>query len=344
MDFTMTVSDLRRRIAGLPRASLAHLPTPLEFCPRFTEVLGGPRIYIKRDDCTGLAFGGNKSRILEFTVGYALDQGADVLIGGASSQSNHCRQLAAAASKLGVDCHLLLTHDHKSELIQGNRLLDDLLGATVETTQAQTIEELDGAKKELCSRLEAEGRKPFIVMQSSMRPYGAMGYALCMAEMAEQLSEKGLEPDRLVVCSSSATQPGLVFGNKVLGTGLHITGISPMRWSYDITDAFLAVMRRMAGLLDLDVEFDREDIENLDAYIGENGYGYTSAAGNAALHLLAETEGIFVDPVYSATSLAALIDMVRQKQIGKDETVVFLHTGGTPAIFAYGDELRTPLP
>ena len=339
MSLIITESDLRQRIAGLPRVSLAHLPTPLEFCPRFTEVLGGPRIYIKRDDCTGLAFGGNKSRILEFTIGYALDQGADILIGGAGSQSNHCRQLAAAASRLGVDCHLLVTRDHKSKLIQGNRLLDDLLGATVETASAETIEELDGAKEELRRRLEAEGRKPFIVMQSSMRPYGAMGYALCMAEMAEQLSQQGVKPDRLVVCSSSATQPGLVFGNKVLGTGLRITGISPMTWSYDVTDAFLAILRRMAELLDLEVEFDRDDVENLDTYIGEKGYGYPSLSGNEALHILAETEGIFVDPIYSAKSLAALIDMIRQKQIGAGETVVFLHTGGTPAIFAYADEL-----
>lgn len=343
MKSTMTVSELRQRVAKVPRVSLAHLPTPLEFCPRLSEALGGPQIYIKRDDCTGLAFGGNKSRILEFTVGYALDQGADVLIGGASSQSNHCRQLAAAASKLGVGCHLLVTRDHKSGLIQGNRLLDDLLGATVETTQAQTIEELDGAKEELCRRLEAEGRKPFIVMQPSMRPYGAMGFALCMAEMAEQFAQQGIKPHRLVVCSSSATQPGLVFGNKVLGTGLHITGISPMKWSYDVTDAFLGVVRRMAELLDINVEFHREDIENLDTYIGEKGYGYTSPEGNAALRLLAETEGIFVDPIYSARSLAALIDMIRNKQIGTDESVVFLHTGGTPAIFAYSEELMAEI-
>jgi 1-aminocyclopropane-1-carboxylate deaminase/D-cysteine desulfhydrase-like pyridoxal-dependent ACC family enzyme len=280
-----------------------------------------------------------ESRILEFTVGYALEQGADVLIGGAGSQSNHCRQLAAAAAKLGVDCHLLVTRDHKSALIQGNRLLDDLLGATVEIAAAESIEQLDDAKEELRSRLQAEGRKPFVVMQSSMRPYGAMGYALCMAELMEQLQQQGLEPSRLVVCSSSATQPGLIFGNKVLGAGLRITGISPISWSYDVTEAFLVILRRMAELLEIDVAFDRNDVENLDTYIGEKGYGYPSPEGNAALRLLASTEGIFVDPIYSAKALAALIDMIRRKHVGAGDTVVFLHTGGTPALFAYADEL-----
>ncbi len=166
-----------------------------------------------------------------------------------------------------------------------------------------------------------------------------MGYALCMAELADQFQQQNLKPGRLVVCSSSATQPGLIFGNKALGLGLRITGIAPISWSYDIREAFLAILEQMAKLLDVDVAFTRDDIESLDTYIGDKGYGYATPEGNEALRLLATTEGIFVDPVYSAKALAALVDLVRKAEIGADEVVVFLHTGGTPAIFAYAEEL-----
>jgi 1-aminocyclopropane-1-carboxylate deaminase/D-cysteine desulfhydrase-like pyridoxal-dependent ACC family enzyme len=331
--------ELRERIGKLPRVRLGHLPTPLEFCERLTESVGGPKIYIKRDDCTGLAFGGNKTRQLEFTIARGLHQGANVLIGGAGSQSNHCRQLSAAAAKLGVHCVLAVVKDHKSGQIQGNLLLDDLLGASVEMVDVETQELLNDAKEALITKLESDGRKPFVVMQAANRPFGAMGYALCMAEMMDQFDAIGETPTTVILCSGSCTQPGLIFGKIALGLDVRIVGVRPILWSSDIVEAFLGVLGRMAEILGLDVSIDGSYIENVDRYVGEEGYGYCTPEGNAALRLMAQKEGILLEPIYTGKTLAGLIDMVNRGEIGKDETVVMVHTGGTPALFAYADEL-----
>lgn len=339
MTLTLSADDLRGRIARLPRVALGHFPTPLEFCPRLSDAVGGPRIFIKRDDCTGLALGGNKTRQLEFTIGRGLDEGADVLIGGAGSQSNHCRQLSAAAAKVGVDCAVALVKDHKSADPRGNMLLDDLLGARVELVEVETQELLDDAKARLVARYEKEGRKPFVVMRSENRPYGAMGYALATIEIAEQMDAIGEKADVIVACSGSCTQPGMIFGNKVMGLKARILGVTPILWSYDLSDAFLGMLSTMAGLLDLEVVFTRDEIWNSDAYIGPKGYGYCSKEGNEALRLMARTEGILLDPIYTGKALAGLMDLSKKGEIGNDETVVLLHTGGTPALFAYAEEL-----
>ena len=262
-----------------------------------------------------------------------------MLIGGAGSQSNHCRQLSAAAAKLGVDCVLALVEDHKSKKTQGNLLLDDLLGASVEMVDVATQELLDGAKQELITRLEREGRKPFLVMQAANRPFGAMGYALCMAEMMDQFDAIGEIPTTVILCSGSCTQPGLIFGKTALGLDVRIVGVRPILWSYDIKDAFLGILDRMAEVLDLDVSFDKASIENVDRYVGEQGYGYCTPEGNEALRLMAQKEGILLEPIYTGKTLAGLIDMVNRSEIEKDETVVMVHTGGTPALFAYTEEL-----
>ena len=335
----MTVQELRDCIGKVPRVQLGHLPTPLEHCPRLSEAIGGPQIYIKRDDCTGLAFGGNKTRQLEFTVAQGLEQGADVLIGGAGSQSNHCRQLSAAAAKLGVDCALAVVKDHKSGATQGNLLLDDLLGASVELVDVETQELLDDAKDALATRLKSEGKNPFVVMQKANRPFGAMGYALCMTEIVEQCEALGQKPTTVVLCSGSCTQPGLIFGKKALGLDVRVLGIAPIVWSYDIQDAFLGVLTKMSDILGVDVAFDKSDIENTNAYVGDQGYGYYTPEGNAALRLMAEKEGILLETNYTGKALAGLIDLVKKGDIGSDETVVFVHTGGTPALFAYSEEL-----
>lgn len=335
----VTISDLRERIGRLPRVKLGHLPTPLEFCPRLSEAVGGPEIFIKRDDCTGLAFGGNKTRQLEFTIAQGLERGADVLIGGAGSQSNHCRQLSAAAAKLGVDCALAMVKDHKSGTTQGNLLLDDLFGASVDMIDVETQELLDEAKDALVNRLTREGRKPFTVMQKANRPYGAMGYALCMAEIWEQCQALGKKLTTIILCSGSCTQPGLIFGKKMLGLDTRIMGIAPIVWSYDIQTAFLGVLNKMSDILGVDLTFDVSDIQNTSAYVGDEGYGYCTAEGNAAVRLMAEKEGVLLEPIYTGKTLAGLIDLVKKGDIGSDETVVFVHTGGTPALFAYSEEL-----
>lgn len=334
----MTRDSLRARIETLPRVQLGHFPTPLEYLPRLTEAIGGPRILIKRDDCSGLAFGGNKTRQLEFTIGQGIDRGADVLIGGAGSQSNHCRQLSAGAAKLGVKAAIAVVKDHKSGG-GGNLLLDDLLGAEVEVVDVDTQEYLDEAKQQLVERFEREGRKPFIVMQAANRPFGAMGYALAVAEMADQAEAMGERIDAIVTCSGSCTQPGMIFGNKAIGLGARVYGIAPIEWTYDVKEAFQGVLSRMVEVLDVDLSFSEEDIWNRPDYIGPQGYGYCSEAGNKALRLMAQTEGIILDPIYTAKALSGLIDLAGKGELGQDETVVLVHTGGTPALFAYGEEL-----
>ena len=335
----LSCAELRVRIARLPRVSLGHYPTPLEFCPRITERLGGPRIFIKRDDCTGLAFGGNKTRQLEFTVAEAIQQGADVLVGGAGSQSNHCRQLAAAAAKHGLECRLLVVKDHKSGAVQGNLLLDELLGASVEAVEVPSQENLVEAKQTLVEDLKRRGRKPFVVMDKGVRHLGAMGYALCMAEMVDQANHLGEELQTVVVCSSSATQPGLIFGSRALGLETRIIGMAPIVWSYDLKESFLDILGRMANALEMDLAFAPEDIVNLASYVGPKGYGHPSPEGLDAFRLTARSEGIFLDPIYSAKAMAGLVDLVAKGQIGSGETVVFVHTGGTPMLFAYAEEL-----
>ena len=166
-----------------------------------------------------------------------------------------------------------------------------------------------------------------------------MGYALAVAEMAEQMARIGEKIDAIVGCSGSCTQPGMIFGNKVLDVGARIYGVAPITWSYDVKEAFLVVLNRMAEILDLDESFDRDDIWNSPDYIGEEGYGYCSKAGNEALRLMATTEGVLLDPIYTGKALSGLIDLSKKGEIGPDETVVFLHTGGTPALFAYTEEL-----
>lgn len=335
----LSCAELRVSISRLPRVSLGHFPTSLDFCSRLTDALGGPRIFIKRDDCTGLAFGGNKTRQLEFTVAQGIRQGADILVGGAASQSNHARQLAAAAARNGVDCALVLMKDDKHGVIHGNQLVNELMGAQVEYVDVDSLEDVEGAKQDLVHRLKAQGRRPFVVMQPATRHFGAMGYALCMAELHDQAARLGERIDTLVVCSGSATQPGLIFGNRVLGMDVRIIGITPIRWSYDLKDAFLTVLGRMAETIELDVTFTADDIVNLESYVGPDGYGVCSAEGNEALNLLARTEGILLDPIYSAKAFAGLVDLVQTGEIGSDENVVFLHTGGTPTLFAFADEL-----
>ncbi len=335
----LTIDELRFLISRLPRVALGHFPTPLEFCPRLTEAIGGPRIFIKRDDCTGLAFGGNKTRQLEFTVGQGIHNGADVLIGGAGSQSNHCRQLSAAAAKLGVACSIAVVSDHKSGGSQGNLLLDDLLGASVRLIDVPTQEQLDAAKELLAEELRTEGKNPFVVMKPENRPYGAMGYALAVTEMKEQMACRGESVDVIVGCSGSCTQPGIIFGNKTLDLGARIYGIAPIEWSYDVKAAFLGVLARMVEILELDLSFTVDDIWNSPDYIGVEGYGYCSKAGNEALRLMATTEGILLDPIYTGKALSGLMGLIEKGEIGSDETVVFLHTGGTPALFAYTQEL-----
>ena len=332
----ITRQVLLQRITKIPQVDIGHFPTPLEECPRLSEALGGPRIYIKREDCSGLAMGGNKVRQLTFTIGEAVSKGADTIVHGAASQSNHCRQAAAACNKLGLNCYLRLAHDHKS-IIQGNLLLDNLFGADVEIVDLPFGPELEEFKLQLAEKLKAEGLKPYVVTSPRSTALAAVAFVWCVAEIHEQQEQMGIDADYLYTASVGGTQAGLVLGAKVLDMKLKPYGIAPIHWEGKY-DRISTAANSAASLLNIDIDILNTDIHNTDDYIGE-GYGYLTPECISALKLVARTEGIILDPVYTAKAMACLIHHIKQNRFDNSDTVIFLHTGGTPALFAYNDEL-----
>ena len=334
--------ELRRRIGQVPQVDIGHFPTPLEQCPRLSAVLGGPRIYIKREDCSGLAFGGNKVRQLAFTIGEAVHRGADtIVLGAGGSQSNHCRQAAAAAARLGLKCYLCLSRDHKS-VMQGNLLLDYLAGANVKLVDAPRGPELDAVKYALAGELEADGLKPYVIAGPRSNALAAVAFASCIAEIHEQQGALGIDADWIYAAGSAGgTQAGSILGSKALGMKLKPVGIASMRLVDRIERVQIAATDA-AKILDLDLQIPREEVHNTDAYVGES-YGVLTSECIEALKLVAQTEGIFLDAVYTSKAFAGLIDHIRQGKIASDETVIFLHTGGTPTLFAYSDEFSASL-
>ena len=340
----MNSDELRRCIDSLPRARLAHLPTPLEDLCRFSAQLGGPRIVIKRDDCTGLALGGNKTRHSEFVMGEAVAEGADQVVWGAGVQSNNCRQTAAACAKLGLDCHLVLSRATGQEEVQGNLLLDYLVGATYEIVDAPMGPGLDAAINAAAERFRSQGRNVYQMTRESVRTLSAVSYVLCMAELVEQLNGRGIDPAALYVCSGGATGAGLTLGKVLLGANFPVRCIAPMPGaSGDDQQVLASIANDIAGRLDLSVRLERDDIEIDDGYIGP-GYSIPSPEGMEAIALLARTEGILLEPSYTGKAMAGLVAAVGAGEFSSDQTVVFLHTGGTPALFAYRDELLTMIP
>lgn len=337
------IAELKERLSHVPRVRLAHLPTPLDACPRLSERLGGPAIWVKRDDCTGLAFGGNKTRQLEFTLGDALAQGADTVIQGASSQSNHSRQLAAAAAKLGLSAHLIVKADERSHPIQGSLLVDHLMGATIRMVDPAT--NMSEAKEALAEELRAAGRKPYIVGMGATRSLAlaAVAYVGAFIEIVEALQAQGETdaPDWVYTASQGSSQAGLYLGAKILGLPTRVVGVNPMPPSheaYETQERIVELANMAAEILGVPERIRLDEVINTCDYVGP-GYGVPSEAGLEALELLAHNEGILLDPVYTSKALAGLIDHVRTGRVTKGERVVFVHTGGTPALFAYADEL-----
>jgi len=334
----ITRQNLLQRIAQIPQVNIGHFPTPFEECPRLSEALGGPRIFIKREDCSGLAFGGNKVRQLTFTIGEGVDQGADTIIQGAASQSNHCRQAAAACSKLGLNCYLRLARDHKS-IVQGNLLLDHLAGADVEVVDIPFGPELEEFKFELAEKLKADGLKPYVIASPRSTALAAVAFTWCIAEIHEQQTQIGIDADWIYTASVGGTQAGLVLGTKALGIKLKPFACAPIHWEGKI-DRIRDAANLAASILKLNIQINDSDIQNTDDYIGD-AYGYLTPECISALKLVASTEGIILDPVYTAKAMACLIDHIKQGKFDSSDTVIFLHTGGTPALFAYNEELIT---
>jgi 1-aminocyclopropane-1-carboxylate deaminase/D-cysteine desulfhydrase-like pyridoxal-dependent ACC family enzyme len=334
----LTIEQLRQAAAKLPRVALAHLPTPLGEASRLAAQLNGPRVYIKRDDCTGMVMGGNKTRHNEFLLAAAVQQNADCLVWGAGVQSNNCRQTAAACNKLGLQCFLYLTRATHNDDVQGNLLLDHLLGAhvtVIDTPMGPALDDLLHAKAQ---ELRAAGRRPFVWDRVTGRPIAAVSYALALAELLEQARALGIQPTHVYCAAAGATGAGLAIGKAILDWPGKVRLLSPIRWPWDTPQDLAEVGNATAALLGLPHRLTAADIDIRDDYIGE-AYGFVTPGSREALALLARTEGVLLDPVYTGKAMAGLIDDARHGRLGTGDQVVFIHTGGTPALFAYRDEL-----
>jgi D-cysteine desulfhydrase len=319
----------------LPRVSIAHLPTPLEPLPRLTAHLNGPELWIKRDDQTGLATGGNKARKLEFLVADALERGADTLITGGAAQSNHSRQTATAAAKCGLACTLVLRGTEPPQA-QGNLLLDRLLGAEVVWAGDQSLARvMDQVAKEL----QAAGRRPYVVPYGGSNPVGASGYAAAMEELLTQYAERDLFFHHIVQASSSGgTQAGLVVGARALAYEGRILGISVEPEANALRRHVADLATATSGHLGLAFSFAPEDLSVDDGYLG-GGYGVVGDLEREAIHTMARTEGILLDPVYTGRAFGGLLDLIRRGVFRSGERVLFWHTGGTAGLFAYGADI-----
>lgn len=337
--------QLQSAIARLPRIPLGVHPTPLEALPRLAAALAGPPLYMKRDDLTGLAFGGNKTRMLEFSLADALQQGADTVVTGMAAQSNYCRQLAAACAKLGLELHLVLRPVRPIDrtLIQGNHLLQRLFGAQIEMLAADDREAQRTAVATLAERLRAAGRRAYIPRQDDTVDLDAVAYAEVALEIVRQCRELGIAPRVLYVAAADTTQAGLVLGLKHLESGIHVRGVNPFAAETERAAEMAAMANRAAARLGLDVELRAADFDNDISFVGER-YGIPTPAGLAALHLVARQEGILLDPVYTSKAMAALITDIEQGNLPRTEPVVFVHTGGAPAIFGYAEEVLASMP
>ena len=328
-------------LSRFPRIRLAHLPTPLEFMPRLTEKLGGPDIYVKRDDCTGLAGGGNKTRKLEFLIADAVKQGAETIITQGAVQSNHARQTAAAAAKLGMRCELLfenrISDPVEEYLNSGNVLLDRLFDATIHHFPGGT--NMDAAMEEHANRLREEGHEPYIIPGGGSNPIGALGYVNCALELLQQANQQQLQVDHIVHATGSAgTQAGLVTGLRATHSGIPVLGIGVNAAKDAQEQKVFHLAEETADYIGAGGCVRREDIVANCDYIGD-GYGIPTESMREALLLLARLEGLLFDPVYSGKALAGLIDLVAQGEFKQGQNIVFIHTGGSVGLFGYLNQL-----
>jgi L-cysteate sulfo-lyase len=349
----MRNDGLHDRLRRFPRETLAHLPTPLEELPSLSGLLAPLSVYMKRDDQTGLAFGGNKARKLEFIMADAVSQEADTIVTWAGVQSNWCRQVAAAAARMGLRAVLVLVKKPGATVSEdGNLLLDRFFGADVRIMEASgdkgflELEHVRGLLDPVLEEEQRAGRKVYLapvggsLLEGSMaRPLGSLGYVEAFAELLEQARERGFTPDAVVLASGSAgTQAGLLAGAKLLSpetriVGISVAGAAPVvsRYVRTITEAILDELGEAPDVAD-------DDVVVLDEYLAE-GYGVLNQAVTDAIGLLARKEGILLDPVYSGKAMAGFLDLAGKEYFRDAENAVFLHTGGTPALFPYREGL-----
>ena len=336
----LSPEELVSRINKIPRIRLAQLPTVLEYAPNISKELN-INLYIKRDDCTALAFGGNKTRHLEFIMAKTLSGEYDCILTGAASQSNFCRQAVAAANKLNLDSYLVLMHGVKGKLMQGNFLLYNILGANVDVVDGENLENIPKHLDKKYDELIKEGRKPLLIyggFGEEDTTLAAISYANTMVEIDKQMKNQNFIADHLFVTAANMTQAGCELGARVLNWSTRIQGISPVYWDMNIKEDIARICNQGAKMLDLNLEFNSNMINHDNNYVGEK-YGVPTKDGIAAMNLLAKKEGLFLDPVYTSKGFAALIDYVKKGFIKKGKNVIFILTGGGPAVFAYNEEL-----
>ncbi|MBU3077575.1 D-cysteine desulfhydrase [Sphingomonas quercus] len=324
-------------LSRFPRVRLGHLPTPLEPLERLSKRLGGPRLWIKRDDCTGLAGGGNKTRKLEFLIADALREGADTIITQGATQSNHARQTAAAAAKFGLACHLLLEdrtgYTSADYRLNGNVLLDRLHGAALSERPAGA--DMNAEMAALAEALRGKDRKPYVIPGGGSNPVGALGYVNAAFELVAQANDRGLQIGHIVHATGSAgTQAGLVTGLVALNAAIPVLGVGVRAPKERQEQSVLDLATRTAHRLGLPGIVRREHVVANCDYVGQ-GYGLPTEGMIEAVSLFAETEGVLLDPVYSGKGAAGLIDLVRKGFFPANSDVVFVHTGGAVALAAY---------
>ena len=319
-------------IEKLPRVKLGFFPTPLTEAQHLSSVLGGPRILIKREDLTGLALGGNKCRTFEFLMGHAKEQGYDAIVSTASSQSNWCLQAAAAARKLGMKpCFVLQKGVHTET--QGNLLLHNILDSEVEILDERFVAEKIEA---VADRLRSKGYKPFIMKQIAA---GLVAWVNAADELIQQLKENNIKANYVVLANGSGgTQGALAVGAKYLKADYKVIGFSVAHNAKDAVASTIEMANAISEYLGLNTLLEQDDVEVNDEYIGE-GYEIPTKEVIDAIRLVAQTEGIFLDPVYTGKAMAGLIDLIKKGRFKSTDTIVFIHTGGIPALFAYDKEI-----
>jgi 1-aminocyclopropane-1-carboxylate deaminase/D-cysteine desulfhydrase-like pyridoxal-dependent ACC family enzyme len=337
------LKQLWKKLNKLPRVRLATLPTPVDELTRLSQTLGGPHIFFKRDDLTGLAFGGNKTRMFEYVLGKVLKQtDHDCVIAGAAVQSNYCRQLSAACAKVGLPLYLVLrkVRPRDGQKLEGNYLLDTILGAKIEIIEGGWPEQRKHIHQ-VAAKLKKQGKNPYIARAAydGDNWLNAAAYAHSFAEMIEQVEAQGVRIDALYMTSSDTTQAGELVAWKFLQCKFPVYGIDTVIFEGDSVQTFVDIANELESRLDLPTRVTRADVKTTGKFIGK-AYGQPTPGGIEAIKLVARTEGILCDPVYTGKGLAALIADVRGGKWTKNQNIIFLHTGGAPALFAYADSLE----
>ena len=335
--------ELLAHLDQFPQVTLGYYPTPLERWKRLECHLNRRGcLYAKREDLSGLAFGGNKVRHLEFLLGDVLARGADVIVAGAAVQSNFCRQLAAAANKLGLGCHLVLSRAYGQPEDQGNFLLDRIAGASIELIDEPLGAGQEARKRQAATRLAAKGRKPYVVSYPEAEILGTLAYVKAAVEVYEQCRQLPSLPQWVVMAAVGSTQSGLLLGFRLLGWDAKVLGFAPLRGEYAIVETLWTSIQAVAQKLGIEAPVGHSEIFNQGDYVGD-GYAKVTSEAIDAIKLVARTEGVFLDPVYTGKAMAGLLDYLRKQKIPIEQDILFVHTGGNTALFAYNQEILNRL-